>query len=101
MMKKEELSLTKASVILTLILLLVCVSACQAANPSRTGEKASDIEQDVPEEIRAAMGNGDPTVIFSLKEGMESVKPVGEFDFENHTVLLNSGYAMPIMGLGT
>ena len=54
-----------------------------------------------PEEIRATMGNGDPTVIFSLKEGTGSVKPVGGFDFENHTVLLNSGYAMPIMGLGT
>ena len=54
-----------------------------------------------PEEIRTILGRGDPTVIFSLKEGMGSVKPVGGFDFENHTVLLNSGYAMPIMGLGT
>ena len=26
---------------------------------------------------------------------------VGVFDFENRTVLLNSGYTMPIMGLGT
>ena len=26
---------------------------------------------------------------------------VGTFDFENRTVLLNSGYAMPILGLGT
>ena len=26
---------------------------------------------------------------------------VGKFDFENKTVLLNSGYEMPIMGLGT
>lgn len=26
---------------------------------------------------------------------------VGEFDFETHTVLLNSGYEMPINGLGT
>ena len=56
-----------------------------------------------PEEIRATLGDGDPTVTFSLKEGMGSgsVKQVGEFDFENHTVLLNSGYTMPIMGLGT
>ena len=54
-----------------------------------------------PEEIRAVLGEGDPTVIFSLKEGTGSVKPVGEFDFENYTVLLNSGYTMPIMGLGT
>ncbi len=26
---------------------------------------------------------------------------VGVFDYENHTVLLNSGYTMPILGLGT
>ncbi|MCD8124720.1 MAG: aldo/keto reductase [Lachnospiraceae bacterium] len=28
-------------------------------------------------------------------------RTVGEFDFETRTVLLNSGYEMPIMGLGT
>lgn len=30
-----------------------------------------------------------------------SAAQVGKFDFEKHTVLLNSGYEMPIMGLGT
>ena len=54
-----------------------------------------------PEEIRAVLGDGDPTVIFSLKERSESTAAVREFDFENHMVLLNSGYTMPIMGLGT
>ena len=54
-----------------------------------------------PDEIRAALGEGDPTVTFSLKEDGEGAIAVGVFDFENHTVLLNSGYTMPIMGLGT
>ena len=54
-----------------------------------------------PEEIRDALGNGDPTVVFSLKDGQESTGAVGKFDFENRTVLLNSGYTMPILGLGT
>ncbi|MCD7844747.1 MAG: aldo/keto reductase, partial [Oscillospiraceae bacterium] len=31
----------------------------------------------------------------------EEARAVGEFDFETKTVLLNSGYEMPIMGLGT
>ncbi len=31
----------------------------------------------------------------------ETVAEVGVFNFETHTVLLNSGYEMPIMGLGT
>lgn len=40
------------------------------------------------------------------ENGMEpasaaSSREVGVFDFEKHTVLLNSGYEMPIMGLGT
>lgn len=30
-----------------------------------------------------------------------SAAQVGKFDFEKHSVLLNSGYEMPIMGLGT
>lgn len=34
--------------------------------------------------------------------GMKNtLKNVGMFDFETHTVLLNSGYTMPLMGLGT
>ena len=42
----------------------------------------------------------------SQADGMESTEEkeaheVGVFDFEDRTVLLNSGYTMPIMGLGT
>ncbi|MCC8015674.1 MAG: aldo/keto reductase [Eubacterium sp.] len=37
----------------------------------------------------------------SLNLDISEVKTVGEFDFESKTVLLNSGYEMPIMGLGT
>ena len=81
------------SVILTLLLLLACVTACQAASPGQTTD---------PETSQAdALGNGDPTVVFSLKDGQESTGAVGKFDFENRTVLLNSGYTMPILGLGT
>ena len=31
----------------------------------------------------------------------DAVKTAGKFDFESKTVLLNSGYTMPVMGLGT
>ncbi len=37
----------------------------------------------------------------SLELPESEVRTVGEFDFETKTVLLNSGYEMPIMGLGT
>ena len=52
-------------------------------------------------ELQEALGDGDPTVTFSLNEGTNNGKAVGEFDFESKTVLLNSGCAMPILGLGT
>ncbi|MCD7954714.1 MAG: aldo/keto reductase [Lachnospiraceae bacterium] len=37
----------------------------------------------------------------SLELTESEARTVGEFDFETKTVLLNSGYEMPIMGLGT
>lgn len=36
-----------------------------------------------------------------MNQETQADKAVGEFDLETHTVLLNSGYEMPIMGLGT
>ncbi len=35
------------------------------------------------------------------EERSESSEAFGVFDFQTHTVLLNSGYTMPILGLGT
>ncbi len=37
----------------------------------------------------------------SMMNQVNAEKTVGAFDFESKTVLLNSGYTMPIMGLGT
>ena len=37
----------------------------------------------------------------SMMSQVNAEKTVGAFDFESKTVLLNSGYPMPIMGLGT
>ena len=37
----------------------------------------------------------------SIMSQVNAEKTVGAFDFESKTVLLNSGYTMPIMGLGT
>lgn len=52
-------------------------------------------------ELKSILGDGNPTVIFSLKKSFSASSGVGEFDFEKKTVLLNSGYEMPILGLGT
>ncbi len=47
-------------------------------------------------ELKEILGSGDATVTFSLSEGTDET---GQFDFDNQTVLLNSGYEMPIIGL--
>lgn len=92
--------------ILTLILLVICVSACRAANLPHTAgrEPATEQTESKPETQEKSHSTADVRQLDSEKalEGETMTKAhIGEFDFENHTVLLNSGYTMPIMGLGT
>ena len=49
--------------------------------------------------LQRLLGNGDVKVTLSLSEDKDT--GVGVFDFDNKTVRLNSGYQMPILGLGT
>lgn len=48
--------------------------------------------------LREVLGSGDPTVVFSLKGEADGGAMAGLFDFDSKTVLLNSGYPMPILG---
>ena len=57
-----------------------------------------DITQDELEEI---LGDGDVTVTLSIYGAQQAADNPGNFDFETKSVLLNSGYEMPIVGLGT
>ncbi len=54
-----------------------------------------------PEQIRKVLGDGDPVVVFSLNKAPIDSSAVGVFDYDTRTVMLNSGYEMPILGLGT
>ena len=49
-------------------------------------------------ELKEVLGDGDAVITFSLNKEPNTV---GRFDFESRTVLLNSGYRMPVIGLGT
>ena len=53
-----------------------------------------------PAKIRDTTADSPSETTFA-GESRESDAEVGMFDFENKTVLLNSGYTMPILGLGT
>ena len=63
-------------------------------NFTRLG-KVQDLSQ---AELKEILGKGNVTVTFSLRDGSASSQ---RFDFEKQTVRLNSGYEMPIIGLGT
>lgn len=52
-----------------------------------------------PAELRQILGSGNVTTRFSLNPSEAAA--AGVFDYEKGTVLLNSGYEMPIIGLGT
>ncbi len=63
---------------------LVLTASCGAAEtPDPTPQDASDRQTGIE------------------RSSNQEAAQVGVFDFENRTVLLNSGYTMPIMGLGT
>ena len=49
-------------------------------------------------ELKEILGDGNAVITFSLNK---EPNMVGRFDFDSQTVLLNSGYRMPIIGLGT
>ena len=52
------------------------------------------------QELEDTFGNGDVTIGLSTG-GQTASDAVASFDFEDRSVMLNSGYEMPIMGLGT
>ena len=107
------------SAILTLILLLACFSACQKMqSPQTTGEQgtletgtgnAQEGSEIGTENAQEGSEIGTENAQEISETGTENSQDgetmiqaqIGKFDFENRTVLLNSGYTMPILGLGT
>ncbi|MDE5765226.1 MAG: aldo/keto reductase [Ruminococcus sp.] len=57
--------------------------------------KLGKIDNITQKELKEIFGTGSISITFSLES------KTGVFDMENKTVMLNSGYEMPILGLGT
>lgn len=81
---------------IALAILLICLSSC------RTAEQ----ESFEPEEEKHSSNSSAYTVEPKGEDETavsqtDTSKTSGVFDFESRTVLLNSGYEMPILGLGT
>jgi diketogulonate reductase-like aldo/keto reductase len=82
--------------IMAFTIILISLSACrtaeQAASDPETEAQSSDSYA-----YTAEPDGGKETMLSQTEVG----KAAGVFDFESRTVLLNSGYEMPILGLGT
>lgn len=70
----------KKAVVVLLLILVAVLSGCQKQEETTTADQEEHSETES-----------------GIKETME----VNEFDFDSGTVLLNSGYEMPILGIGT
>ena len=79
-----------------LALVLICLSACQAAEQAGFEPEAGARSVNGPAFTVGPEGEEEP-----MASQTDAGGAAGVFDFESRTVLLNSGYSMPIMGLGT
>ncbi len=81
------------------MLAILTVSCNQTPRPDAGAEKTA--ETSFPETVADASTEEETNYSPDEAKAEDPARKVGEFDFEEKTVLLNSGYTMPIMGLGT
>ena len=79
--------------------IMLSLSACAAEKDAGTGAEQDQVSngQQETETLLTMDITDEPALGQEETEEME----IGVFDFEKRSVLLNSGYEMPIMGLGT
>ena len=102
--------------VLILSLILLLLTGCSSTRSSQTGasedsgpfeenslpgttEPVSEKETSGSHSTESALSEGTDGMINAHETGQSA--ETGVFDFEKQTVLLNSGYEMPIIGLGT
>ena len=66
---------------------------------SWTFTRLGKVQNLTQQELKDILGSGNVTTRFSLNP--PETRTVGVFDYERGTVLLNSGFEMPVIGLGT
>lgn len=86
----------KTVVLLLSFLLVFAFAGCN--NSQKTSSKQSTVSKDEPQPDKNVFSQEEASDLESNRTG-ENTIPI--FNFETKTVRLNSGYDMPIMGLGT
>ena len=84
------------SILISCLLLIGCVTGC-SSNTSKTTGSFSEQADKSSSSVETAPEESD----FSESENHSEEASAPVFDFESRTVMLNSGYEMPIAGLGT
>ena len=82
------------------VFLLFVVSGCQRTEENAPSQSAGQTETGTAAEENV----NEKTIHMGKKKDMQEskeMKEAGKFDFETKTVLLNSGYEMPLNGIGT
>ena len=80
------------------LLLLISMAACQKVEQTPDAPVESEQRKQEDKESEAGVSGADEKAALSEKED-DTLKR--EFNFETKTVMLNSGYEMPVNGIGT
>ena len=82
-----------------LCIALMCFSACQTSHLSAQSDQRQEASTSLPATSRATADSSYQEQ--SAQEQQSNKEAAGGFNFESKSVVLNSGYTMPIVGLGT
>lgn len=88
----------KTVTLIMMLSFLLIISGCISSKDEKIGSTQATSDQ---EETDIKTDEMTETPETESEDNSYESDDVGKFDFENKTVLLNSGYQMPIMGLGT
>lgn len=95
----------KISIFFLALILIFSMAGCGAESDPQTSEPADRVESEPDTEPADITGadETEPPSDADTEDETNDKEPVGEaraFDLEKGTVLLNSGYEMPILGIG-
>ena len=95
----------KISIFFLALILMFSIAGCGAESDPQTSGQADRVESETDTEPTDTTGADETELTYDadMKDVTNDKEPAGEagvFDLEQGTVLLNSGYEMPILGIG-
>ena len=96
----------KISIFFLALILMFSIAGCGAESDPQTSGQADRVESETDTEPTDTTGADETELTYDadtevVTNDKEPADEAGVFDLEQGTVLLNSGYEMPIYGIGT